>query len=1800
MASLRLSLFAFLTFISGTVIAGNLKVNLAPSQAVNAGARWRVDGGTWRTSGTTVNSLSNGAHTVDYNTVTGWFAPSPVTVTLTGGTTTITGTYAAPSSLKITLTPSTGQWRVDGGAWQNSGTTATGLAPGAHSISYNALANYTAPATENVTLVSGQTTTLTRAYTATSSLTITLTPPTGSWQIDGGPWQPGGGTLSGLTPGAHTVNYNALANHIAPVAESVTLVGGQTTSLTRTYTETSNLTITLTPSNGSWKVDGGVWQSSGATLSLTLGAHTISYAALANYTAPSNETVTLISGQNANLTRSYVATSNLTITLTPSNASWQIDGGARQSSGTTLSGLTPGAHTINYNALANYIAPTTESVTLVSGQSTNLSRTYTATSNLTITLTPASGSWRIDGGAWQLSGATLTQLTPGAHTISYNALANHITPATESVTLVSGQTTSLARTYTETTSLTINLTPSNGTWRLDGGAWQSSGATLPDLTLGAHTISYAALANYIAPSTETVTLVSGPGTTLTRSYTAPSNLTVTLTPSSGNWQIDGVGTWRASGATATGLTPGSHTIAYSNVSAMLSPDAETVVLISGETTSLARSYTPAGQLFVMLNPNTAQWRVDGGAWRATHTYSGWIAAGSHTIEYSAVPAMLTPAAQTVSVPEGQTVNISKVYAVEYALTVNLNPAVGQWRIDGGAWQNSGARVGQLTQGTHAVEYSDASGYFAPPAETIFVNATEMTVARTYVRPGAVTVNIVPAEGQWRLTNGEWQASGATLSGLRPGYHSIEFTSVPGWFDLPNFYAVTVVEDQTTTTTYTHVRHATITATLTPGAGQWRMNGGAWQPSGATVGALSSGNYTVDYSAIPGFTALPSETVALATGEQKSINRSYSGSSSLTVTLSPSSATWSVDGGPWRNSGTTASGLPPGAHTISYGTLANHLTPPSETVTLDLDEAASVTRSYTPAGQIVVTLSPGTAQWRVDGGEWRATGTSSGLIAAGSHTIGYSPLPNMLTPMPETVTLSAGQTLLISKTYTAESALTVNLTPTVGQWRIDGGAWQNSGTRVGQLAQGNHAVEYSAVPGYFAPGSETVTLNGTDMTITRSYLRYGALTVNVEPAQGQWRLLNGTWQASGATINYLRPGYYNIQFSSVPGYFDLPNYYTIFVEEGQTTTRTYTHVRHATITATLTPSAGLWRVNGGVWQSSGATVGALSSGNYVIDYSTIPGFAPLPSETITLAAGEQKSITRSYSGSSSLTVTLSPSSGSWSVDGGPWRNSGTTASGLSSGSHTISYQALANHLSPPTETVTLGLDENASLTRSYTAAGQIFVTLVPGTAQWRVDGGAWRESDTSSGLIAAGSHTIEYSTLANYIAPPIETVTVAVGQTLAISRTYTADFGATLVVNTIPAYLSEIGVVQWRLDGGSWNATGAPVSVSPGTHTLEFQPVAGLDVPPASSVTIGAGATETIEATFYLKHRLRFFLHPDLVAGISPEQLQARLSQYAAHLQTIWHRESLRRFTFNPATDISIVSTTPFSGSGIAPLPEYGFELWAYADSSNGSIYGSNGGFAILDVSGAAGADGMHWTQIYDPSTLAPGSTELSDYWKQIDAFTHELEHVFGAGFGEYYSAAGFDDATGIAPLYSVDYFAPADPFWNAHADFWSDPLLRYAWDNYRLGNPNTLPALLDAVHFSATSRGLINGCYRNTDTRSTLPDLARIRISVVDATSGQPISGATLRIWNRPNPSPTGGQELAVATTGTPGVFEFNWIGDSTLPPLNNWDNGKLLKAFASGYQPKAQWEWIYDAQRVKTVDNADVWEITVALDPAP
>src|ERR1035438_158847 len=221
--------------ISGvTPQTGFLQVNLAPAGAVSAGAQWQVDGGAWQSSGATVSGLSVGSgHTLGFNTVSGWTTPGSQTPTIIANqTTTATGTYVAiqqTGSLQVNLAPAGAvsggvQWQVDGGAWQSSGATVSGLSVGSgHTLAFNTVSGWTTPGSQTPTIIANQTTTATGTYVVqTGSLQVTLAPSGAvsagaQWQVDGGVWQSSGATVSGLSVGSgHTLAFNTVSGWTTP------------------------------------------------------------------------------------------------------------------------------------------------------------------------------------------------------------------------------------------------------------------------------------------------------------------------------------------------------------------------------------------------------------------------------------------------------------------------------------------------------------------------------------------------------------------------------------------------------------------------------------------------------------------------------------------------------------------------------------------------------------------------------------------------------------------------------------------------------------------------------------------------------------------------------------------------------------------------------------------------------------------------------------------------------------------------------------------------------------------------------------------------------------------------------------------------------------------------------------------------------------------------------------------------------------------------------------------------------------------------------------------------------------------------------------------------------------------------------------------------------------------------------------------------------------------------------------------------------------------------------------------------
>jgi hypothetical protein len=147
----------------------------------------------------------------------------------------------------------------------------------------------------------------------------------------------------------------------------------------------STFSVTLEPdqavsAGAQWSVDGGAWRYSGAVVTAPLGEHTVSYRPVTGWTAPSPETVTVVS-EPTSITRVYVGMpGELRITLGPANAvsagaQWSIDGGAWQNSGAKVSALTAGTHDLTYRSIIGWTGPPAESVEIAAGETLQLDRT---------------------------------------------------------------------------------------------------------------------------------------------------------------------------------------------------------------------------------------------------------------------------------------------------------------------------------------------------------------------------------------------------------------------------------------------------------------------------------------------------------------------------------------------------------------------------------------------------------------------------------------------------------------------------------------------------------------------------------------------------------------------------------------------------------------------------------------------------------------------------------------------------------------------------------------------------------------------------------------------------------------------------------------------------------------------------------------------------------------------------------------------------------------------------------------------------------------------------------------------------------------------------------------------------------------------------------------------------------------------------------------------------------------------------------------------------------------------------------
>ncbi|MCK5712164.1 MAG: hypothetical protein KAI25_05575, partial [Hyphomicrobiaceae bacterium] len=146
----------------------------------------------------------------------------------------------------------------------------------------------------------------------TGSLTVTISQPdTAQWRVDGGSLQNSGATVSGLSVGSHTVEFNSVTSWDTPDAQTIDIANGQTTQAEGDYTQqTGSLRITIEPyaavSDGAqWRVNDDDWRESEAIVSnLAVGSCAIEFQAIDGWATP-DKTVEILNNQLVNEIVSY-------------------------------------------------------------------------------------------------------------------------------------------------------------------------------------------------------------------------------------------------------------------------------------------------------------------------------------------------------------------------------------------------------------------------------------------------------------------------------------------------------------------------------------------------------------------------------------------------------------------------------------------------------------------------------------------------------------------------------------------------------------------------------------------------------------------------------------------------------------------------------------------------------------------------------------------------------------------------------------------------------------------------------------------------------------------------------------------------------------------------------------------------------------------------------------------------------------------------------------------------------------------------------------------------------------------------------------------------------------------------------------------------------------------------------------------------------------------------------------------------------------------------------------------------------
>ncbi len=1332
----------------------------------------------------------------------------------------------------------------------------TGLSP---NITYTVIAtiNLSCSGTQATTsfVMPGPTIAVTQVNTtcgnATGSITATASGTTGpyTYNINGGPFQPGG-LFSNLNAGVYTIIAKDANGCQNSTVVTILNSNGPALSFVQSNADcgSNNGTVTATVSGGTapyqYSIDGGItYQANNFFTGLLGGTYTLmvkdasgcTNAAIVKITSSPPPSITAIPAT------ATCGSNNGSITAFGSGGTaplqYSVNGNIFQASN-VFTNLSPGSYTVTVKDANGCIKTTTVTISNSPAPTVTASSTPAACNNIngTITATASGGIapilFSIDGINFSVSNI-FTGLAPGSYTVT----VKDNTGCTNLVTVAVGSTNGPTAAATSTTSACNS----------------NSGSIIASATGGVAPYQYSIDAvnfqvsntfNALGAGTYVVYVKDAQGCIGTISIvvanTAPPVMSVVVTPASCN-ASDGIITITGSGGTAPyQYSKDGVTFQASNVfSGLASSTVYTITIKDANGCTSTRNVNVPNVAGLTLNVSTIisscsisngtitataaggaaplQYSINGTTYQASNVFNG-LGVGNYTVYVKDANGCIVTKPAAIASVAGPVLNVvaQQNATCGTASGVIIATATGgvaplSFNIDGGAFQSIGIFI-NVAPGVHTISVKDATGCSAP-SHTVTITNTGAGTAPTDVT--FVVRDVLACTGEGRIKNLKGVPGG--------GGNNYTFSLDNGPFTTANQFRP--VSIGTHTITAKNQNGCTVTRLATIGTG---IPATATATATATACGTSNGTITV-------------VGVGANTPYHVSIN----------TTAGP----WITFFPPGANS-TTFTGLAPGSYTIYIADDADFTTGPPDipgacisSINVAVPSTGGPSISTTQIlptctssnGTITATGSGGTAPYTysINGGAFFASGVFNNLTP-GVYAVTVKDATGCINGV--TVTLPNPSapvvTAVVQSTSCNQNNGTITANATGGaaplQYSINGTTFQNSNVFT-NLSPGVYTVYVSDANQCY--GTVQVTINNTPMPRVTAFTiaascnnNDGSIIASGTQGESPYTFsIDGIAYQSSSTFNGLVAGFYTVYVKDARGCITTTGV-TVANTAGPQINATSTAATcgnaNGSITITATGGAAPYQYSkdGFTFQAGNIFTGLLP-GTYSVAVRDANGcIAASAIEVINIQGPQTPTVTVVHAacglnnGSITATATGGTAPLQYSIDGVNFQSS-NIFSNIVAGNYTLTVKDVNGCMATlPVSVLNLSgpfLTAAASPATCGLSDGTITATATGGTGvlTYSKDGIVFQASNIFLGL-AAGPYTITVKDARGCVASATVTVTI-LGAGVTPSFTPVGPICAGAVIAPLPT-TSLNGIT------GTWS----PALNNTATTTYTFTPGVG--------------------------------------------------------------------------------------------------------------------------------------------------------------------------------------------------------------------------------------------------------------------------------------------------------------------------------------------------------------------------------------